>query len=178
MNIHQKQILYIEDHADTRELVTLVLADPNYRVTTTSTSKEALKLARQEPFDLYLLDAWLPDGSGIELCKQLREFDHETPIMFLSAAAYETDKQAAMDSGAQRYLVKPTDIQRLKSEVDALILASADKNVQASGAMSTRSLGRLFTDEPAIRSTVFNLESSVTKGFLSTSHVKRLLDVE
>src|SRR6185295_18395967 len=99
MNIPQKQILYIEDHDDTRELIALLLADPNYRVTTTSTSRDALKLARHEHFDLYLLDSWLPDCSGVELCKQLREFDRETPIMFLSAAAYETDKQAAMASG-------------------------------------------------------------------------------
>ena len=154
MNIPQIQILYIEDHDDTRELVTLVLADPNYRVTTTSTSKDALKLARQKHFDLYLLDSWLPDGSGIELCKQLREFDHETPIMFLSAAAYETDKQAAMDSGAQCYLVKPADLQGLSFEVDALILAFENKKVQAVGAMPTLSLKRLSTDEPAMRSTV------------------------
>jgi DNA-binding response OmpR family regulator len=123
----KKQILYIEDHADTRELVTLVLA-PYYRVTATSGSRAALTLAQGQQFDLYLLDSWLPDGSGIELCKQLRQFDKETPIMFLSAAAYETDKQAAMDSGAQCYLVKPADIQRLSFEIDALILGSGNRN--------------------------------------------------
>ena len=53
--------------------------------------------------------------------------------MFLSAAAYETDKQAAMESGAQRYLVKPADIQVLSYEVNALILAFANKHDQAGG---------------------------------------------
>jgi DNA-binding response OmpR family regulator len=134
MHTQQKQILYIEDHDDTRDLVALVLADSNCRVTTTSSSKEFLNLASQQHFDLYLLDSWLPDGSGIELCKQLREFDNETPIMFLSAAAYETDKQAAMNSGAQRYLVKPADIPGLRVEIDAL-LAVANKGVGV-GAMS------------------------------------------
>ena len=76
--------------------------------------EEALKLAREQHFDLYILDSWLPDGKGVELCKRLREFDRRTPIMFLSAAAYETDKQAAIDSGAQCYLIKPVDIQLLK----------------------------------------------------------------
>jgi DNA-binding response OmpR family regulator len=141
MNTLQKQILYIEDHQDTRELVTLVLADANYQVTTTSSSQEALKLARQHHFDLYLLDSWLPDGSGTELCKRLRELNQGTPIMFLSAAAYETDKQAAIESGAQRYLVKPADIQMLSVEVDALIHAFANKHVQALGSISTRSSG-------------------------------------
>lgn len=145
MEARQHHILYIEDHDDTRELITLVLAERNYRVTTGSTVLAALKLAHEHHFDLYMLDSWLPDGSGIELCKQLREFDHETPIMFLSAAAYETDKQAAMESGAQRYMVKPADIQGLSSEVDALILGFANHKAQAVGSMRTRSMERLST---------------------------------
>src|SRR5688500_6293102 len=126
MQILTSHILYIEDHEDTRDLVTLVLGNANYRVTTASSSKEALKLAQEGHFDLYILDSWLPDGSGVELCKQLREFDRWTPIMFLSAAAYDNDKQAAMDQGAQRYLVKPAGIQVLGKEVNALILAFRD----------------------------------------------------
>lgn len=121
MTISQSHILYIEDHEDTRELITLVLARCNHRVTTASRIDDALKLAREQHFDLYILDSWLPDGTGIELCKQLREFDDRTPIMFLSGLAYEADKQAAIDQGAQRYLVKPADLQLLSKEVNALI---------------------------------------------------------
>jgi DNA-binding response OmpR family regulator len=161
MDMLQSHILYIEDHEDTRELVTFVLADSNYKVTTTASSKEALRLARQQHFDLYLLDSWLPDGSGIELCKQLREFDRDTPIMFLSAAAYETDKQAAMDSGAQRYLVKPDDIRALSIEVEALI-AFANKR-QAVGSRPTDFLERASPVEGAMRSSVLSLESTATK---------------
>ena len=127
METLQSHILYIDDHQDTRELVTLVLAQSNCRVTTTSSSSEALRLAREQQFDLYILDSWLADGTGIELCKRLREFDRGTPIMFFSAAAYETDRQAAMDNGAQCYLVKPADMQQLKFEVTALIYKSKAK---------------------------------------------------
>lgn len=127
MDILRSHILYIEDHEDTRELVTLVLADSNHRVTATSSSKDALKLAREHHFDLYILDSWLADGTGIELCQRLREFDRITPIMFFSGAAYETDKQAALDNGAQCYLVKPADIQVLRDQVNALI--DAFKNI-------------------------------------------------
>ncbi|HEV2829329.1 MAG TPA: response regulator [Pyrinomonadaceae bacterium] len=123
MDILRSHILYIEDHEDTQELVTLVLAESNHRVTTTSSSKDALKLARLHQFDLYILDSWLADGTGIELCQRLREFDRVTPIMFFSAAAYETDKQAALDNGAQCYLVKPADIKVLRDQVNALIYA-------------------------------------------------------
>ena len=165
MENFQSHILYIEDHEDTRELVTLVLAKSNYRVTTTCSIEDALKLAREQHFDLYLLDSWLPDGTGIELCKRLREFDHGTPIMFLSAAAYETDKQAAMDSGAQRYLVKPADIQVLSLEVGALILAFANKQVQADRSKRSSSLELVSRVERKMKSNVLNLENSATKSF-------------
>ncbi len=121
METRQHHVLYIEDHDDTRELVTLVLAERNYRVTTGSTIVDALKLAREQHFDLYMLDSWLPDGSGIDLCKSLREIDAGTPIMFLSGAAYEADKQTAINSGAQSYLIKPADLDVLCGEVSKLI---------------------------------------------------------
>ena len=114
-------VLYVEDHEDTRELVTLVLSERNYRVTTGSTLADALKLAREHHFDLYILDSWLPDGSGIDLCKRLREFDPGVPIMFFSGAAYEADKETAINSGAQGYMVKPTNLDELCSEVGKLI---------------------------------------------------------
>ena len=121
MDIPQSHILYIDDHEDTKELVSLVLAEANHRVTTTSSSKDALKLAREHRFDLYILESWIADGSGIELCQRLREFDQVTPIMFFSGAAYETDKQAALGNGAQCYLVKPAHIQVLRDNVNTLI---------------------------------------------------------
>lgn len=121
METRQHHVLYIEDHDDTRELVTLVLSERNYRVTTGATIVDALKLSREHHFDLYMLDSWLPDGSGIDLCKSLREFDPGIPIMFLSGAAYEADKETAINSGAQGYMIKPADIDELCSEVSKLI---------------------------------------------------------
>jgi DNA-binding response OmpR family regulator len=59
-------------------------------VTATSSSKDALKLARENDFDLYILASWLADGSGIGLGQRLREFDRVTPIMFFSGAAHES----------------------------------------------------------------------------------------
>jgi DNA-binding response OmpR family regulator len=135
-------------------------------VTTGTTIADALKLSREYRFDLYMLDSWLPDGSGIELCKQLREFDKATPIMFLSAAAHEIDKQAAMDSGAQRYLVKPVDIEVVNFEVDALVLANSNKRIQANGSMHNLSPMIESPDRPAHISNALNLESVGSKSFL------------
>src|SRR6185436_19607988 len=98
------RVLYIEDHEDTRELVTLVLEQKCYEVVTGSTIKSGVALAGSQEFDLYLLDSWLPDGSGLDLCKLIREFDKATPILFYSAAAYEMDRAEAIKCGAQAYL--------------------------------------------------------------------------
>jgi two-component system OmpR family response regulator len=122
MNNHNvPRVLYIEDHEDTRELVTLVLEQRSYEVVTGSTIKSGVDLAGSQNFDLYLLDSWLPDGSGLDLCRQIREFDKATPIVFYSAAAYENDRSEALDSGAQAYLVKPSQPSELCNLVSSLI---------------------------------------------------------
>lgn len=116
-----RRILYIEDHEDTRELVTLLLAQKSYEVITGSTIASGVALAGAEKFDLYLLDSWLPDGSGLDLCQRIRQFDQTTPILFYSAAAYANDHDMAMKCGAQAYLVKPTQPSELCDLVTELI---------------------------------------------------------
>ena len=118
---HGARVLYIEDHEDTRELVTLVLEQKSFEVVTGTTIASGVALAGSQEFDLYLLDSWLPDGSGLDLCKQIRKFDNTTPILFYSAAAYEIDRDQAIKSGAQAYLVKPTHPQELCRLVESLI---------------------------------------------------------
>jgi DNA-binding response OmpR family regulator len=87
----------------------------------TDTAAQALSLAKAQPFDLYLIDSWLPNSSGAMLTKKLREFDAKTPILFYSGAAYEADKENARDAGAQAYLVKPAENEKLVAEVSRLI---------------------------------------------------------
>ena len=115
------RVLYIEDHEDTRELVTLVLEQKCLEVVTGSTIQSGVVLARAQKFDLYLLDSWLPDGSGLDLCRRIREFDNATPIIFYSAAAYESDRVEAIRSGAQAYLIKPSHPSELCRLVTSLI---------------------------------------------------------
>ena len=115
------RVLYIEDHEDTRELVTLVLEQRCFEIVTGSTIESGMALARSQQFDLYLLDSWLPDGSGLDLCRRIREFDKATPILFYSAAAYEIDRDLAIRCGAQAYLVKPSQPSELCNLVTSLI---------------------------------------------------------
>src|SRR5712671_3214873 len=121
MKFPDARILYAEDDADTRELVTVILGMQNCRVIGTGSSAEVLRLAQAEQFDLYLIDNWLPGISGVRLCEQLREFDQETPVLFYSGAAYDSDKERALSSGAQGYLVKPAAGDELITEIFRLI---------------------------------------------------------
>lgn len=110
VNSHSnRRVLYVDDHADTVEMLTLMLEAGGFEVLTRSNFQDGLKAASAPKFDLFLLDLWLPAGSGLDLCKKIREFDITTPVVFYSAAAYEGDREAAFDSGGQDYLIKPTD---------------------------------------------------------------------
>jgi DNA-binding response OmpR family regulator len=102
-------------------MVTLMLEAEGFEVSTRQTLADAVKAASEEKFDLYLLDLWLPDGSGMDLCRRIREFDSSTPIAFYSAAAYDGDKEAALQSGAQAYLTKPTDSLSLVESINGLL---------------------------------------------------------
>ena len=121
MHSPKGRILYTEDDYDCREMVLLVLRNSGYDVTCVEGGSEALSLAKDEPFDLFLVDNWMPRMTGPELTRFIREFNQTTPILFYSGAAFEEDKQAALAAGAQGYLVKPIGIEQLVDEVERLI---------------------------------------------------------
>ena len=120
------RILLVEDHEDTCEFLVLLFANSQYQIETASTISEALKLVETHPFDLFIFDSLLPDGSGVELCRRVRKFNQRTPIIFYSGLAYETDITNALEAGAQAYLVKPLDLTDLIEAVENLIGKSAD----------------------------------------------------
>ena len=70
----KRRILFIEDHEDTRELVTFVLEASGYSVTSATTVASALRLAPVDQFDLYLIDNWLPDASELESLTELPRY--------------------------------------------------------------------------------------------------------
>jgi DNA-binding response OmpR family regulator len=118
---NRKRILLVEDEEDAKDLCALTLAE--YEITCSSDFDEGLRLARRRDFDLYILDSWLPGKSGVELCRAIREFDPDTPILFYSAAAYERDIREALREGAQAYLTKPASTQIVRQVVARLISA-------------------------------------------------------
>src|SRR5258705_2891035 len=105
----KQKILLVEDHEDTSDLMVLILSQLDYDVATAASISGALGLADSTDFDLFVLDSMLPDGTGTDLCKHIRERNNSTPILFYSAMAFQHDKDEALTAGAQRYLVKPVD---------------------------------------------------------------------
>jgi DNA-binding response OmpR family regulator len=114
------RILYLEDDPDSRQLIVVLLAQQGHEVVSAATLAECLSQVTDDQFDLVILDNWLDDGSGIEACRQIRSFDKETPVLFYSAAAYESDIECAMSAGAQAYVVKPS-VQALEDAVTRLL---------------------------------------------------------
>jgi len=118
----RKQVLCSDDHEDTRALMSLWLDLRGYEVTTAGSLAETLPLTEKGGFDLLLLDGWYGDGLGFDLCKQIRRFDTRTPIIFLSALAYQSDIDKGMAAGAQAYLSKPCDFDVLEQTIQKFIL--------------------------------------------------------
>jgi DNA-binding response OmpR family regulator len=128
-NREKKRILFVDDDEDNWELVAFNLAE--CVVVCARDFNEGVQLARGGYFDLYLLDNWLPDGTGVELSRAIREFDPYTPVLFYSAAAYDCDKKKASRAGAQAYLVKPVHPNELSRVVTSLISATSKSVFEA-----------------------------------------------
>ena len=115
---HMFQVLCVDDDEDACEMLSLLLKTQGIDVTCAPSAAEAWLKIKAQTFDLYLLDGWLPKINGFEFCRQIRESDSITPILFYSGAAYEADKQKAFAAGANVYVTKP--------DIEGLINATRD----------------------------------------------------
>jgi DNA-binding response OmpR family regulator len=102
-------------------MISLALEKRGFAVVCPDSPNDFLSRAKNERWDAYMLDTWMPDISGVELCRKLREFDPRTPIIFYSAAAYDRDRQDALACGAQAYIVKPASFDLLVSSLRSAI---------------------------------------------------------
>ena len=110
------RILFVDDHEDTRFLISYLLEAWGYEVVAAQSVEEGLALARGGGFDLYLLDSRFADGSGTELCEGIREFDKETPIVFYSGD-HPSQLKKVLDCDAQGFVLKP-GFDRLPRELE------------------------------------------------------------
>jgi two-component system OmpR family response regulator len=119
----KRRIIVVEDNRDSREMIRTLLAESgnNYEVEAVETAAEALVLDAKQPFDLYVLDIWLPGMDGLGLCRRLRERGRKQPIIFFSAMVQPTDREYVLAAGADEFLVKPRDIDRFLPTVAGLL---------------------------------------------------------
>jgi two-component system cell cycle sensor histidine kinase/response regulator CckA len=125
MNNEQKPvILNVDDQAANRYVISRILRREGFKVIEAATGAETLRKAAEEDPDLILLDVQLPDISGIEVCRRLKESERTrfTPVLHLSATNVTPDDRAAgLNSGADGYLTQPVDPSLLAATVRALL---------------------------------------------------------
>ena len=107
MTSTRRRILCVEDHEDTRLMLTNLLESEGYFVIAAEDATHGLALTQTWPFDLLILDIWLPDESGDKLCRKVREFDQYTPVIIYSGAARESDIESIQLAEADAFVAKP-----------------------------------------------------------------------
>ena len=118
--MNKAEVLIIDDEPQIRKLLQINLESNDYKVIQASTGKEGLILAASHPPDLILLDIGLPDKSGHEVLKELREW-YNKPIIVLSVQDDERDIISALDNGATDYLTKPFRAGELMARIRSAI---------------------------------------------------------
>lgn len=119
LSIPQPRVLCVDDDEDAREMLSALLKFSLIETKAVGTAAQALSLLQAEHFDLYLLDSWLPDLDGFELCRRVRVLDPLTPILFYSGEAYDVDKERGIEAGANAYVTKP-DVDDLLGRITEL----------------------------------------------------------
>jgi two-component system KDP operon response regulator KdpE len=116
----RRRILVCDDEPQILRAVRVVLREADFEPILTATGEEALDAAAVRPPDAAILDLLLPDGDGIEVCRSLREWT-AMPILMLSAVGNEDQKVAALEAGADDYLVKPFGARELVARLNAVL---------------------------------------------------------
>ncbi|GAC1313959.1 MAG: response regulator transcription factor [Mucilaginibacter sp.] len=113
-------ILLIEDEPKVATFIKKGLEEQLHRVTVVYDGSMGCKLALEQDFELVILDVVLPHINGFEVCKQIRQFKKELPILMLSALGTVNDKVQGLENGADDYLTKPFHFEELLARIKAL----------------------------------------------------------
>jgi len=115
------RILLVEDEVNIQHALKLNLEMEQYLVRAVGDGNSAVKLFREEKFDLVILDIMLPEMDGLMVCENIRLHDRNVPVLFLSAKNAPSDRISGLRKGADDYLTKPFDLEELLLRVKKLI---------------------------------------------------------
>jgi two-component system OmpR family response regulator len=122
------RVLVVEDDPDLRRSLAATLREENYAVDVAADGGDGLDKAKQNAYDIILLDVMLPELSGWEILQQLRPAN-TTPVLMLTARDAVHDRVKGLNQGADDYLTKPFDIEELLARVRALIRRAAGQTL-------------------------------------------------
>jgi len=140
------RILVVDDEKVMVKGLKFNLENEGYTVDVGYHGKEAVDLARQQNYDLILLDLMMPEIDGLEACMQIREFS-SVPIIMLTARGEDTDKLLGFEYGADDYITKPFNILELKARIRALLRRTGRAMKQESSHLVRQGLWTLDTEE-------------------------------
>jgi two-component system, OmpR family, KDP operon response regulator KdpE len=151
-----RQVLVVDDEPQIVRGLKVILRDAGYAVETAATKREALDAVSVRPPDAVVLDLVLPDGSGVEVCAEIRGWS-SLPIIVLSAVGDEREKVRALDAGADDYITKPFGTDELLARLRAVLRRVADDDTEPAV-----TVGDLVIDMAARRVTLAREEVHLT----------------
>ena len=116
----EETILLVDDDAALLEVTSIVLMSEGYRVVTAKDGSEALRVLGYESLDLVVLDIMMPNMSGFEVLKKMRERS-DVPVVMLTAKNQSVDKVVGLELGADDYITKPFDTKELLARIKAIL---------------------------------------------------------
>jgi two-component system, OmpR family, KDP operon response regulator KdpE len=119
------RVLVVDDEPQIVRGLRVILRNAGYSVESSETKQEALDAVSVRPPDLMVLDLVLPDGSGVEVCEEVRRWS-ALPIIVVSAVGDEREKVRALDAGADDYITKPFGAEELTARLRALLRRAGD----------------------------------------------------
>jgi two-component system phosphate regulon response regulator PhoB len=127
------RILVIEDEADIRHVLDHNLRTAGYEVIAAERGREGLSLAREQHPDLVLLDLMLPDLSGTQVCRALKDDPgmRDVPVVMLTARSEEIDRVVGFELGADDYVVKPFSVRELLLRIRAVLRRGEYRGIEA-----------------------------------------------
>lgn len=121
MSMHVPQILVVDDDAEIRKLLARYMQEQGLRVQLASSCQEVRSRLITNQIDLIVLDVMLPDGSGLDLCRELRAARSTVPVILLTALKEDVDRIIGLEIGADDYLGKPFNPRELVARIRAVL---------------------------------------------------------
>ncbi len=139
------RIVVVEDDDDVRDLLSSFLSDEGYQVDAFAAGRPALAHVQRQPPDLVLLDIWLPDIDGYQICREIMERlgAAAPPVIFLTARTETAARVAGLDAGAVDYIPKPFEIDEVVARVRAALRSKAVRDALAAQAATDPLTGLL-----------------------------------